>query len=628
MKRHFTINAINALGIVFLIVFLSNHLSVISAMAADQQDESLFTEATNIQVRDADEPYIIRSRFVNINFGLLSKKDRTLKTNSDVSTSLVLNLFNDIVFTVVLDRVAFNMSGSYSWFGHLDGIEESQVTLVIKDEVLSGNITLPGAFYQVRYKGDGLHAIYEIDQSTFPPEKEPIPIDISYERETPDMAMADDGSAIDVMTVYTGAARSAAGGTSAMETLIDLAISETNTGYSNSGVTQRVNLVHTAEVSYDESGFNWETTLGRLQDPTDGYMDNVHTLRDTYSADEVVLIVNNTGYCGIAYLMTSVSSSFESWAFALVSSNCATGYYSFAHEMGHNMAARHDWYVDGTVNSPYSYNHGYVAPAKNWRTIMSYSNDCSGCMRLNYWSNPAVSYGGVPMGVAEGTSTSCNEGQSAPNCDADNHKTLNNTAYTVANFRQSSATTTPTVTTTAVSSVTSNSASSGGNATSDGGASVTARGVCWSTSVNPTISNSKTSDGTGMGIFTSEIKGLSSKTTYHARAYATNSIGTGYGADLTFTTSSACPPCSGEDVVINGVTYASGEICECTGATILLLDVTVQNNATVNFTATTLITVGSGTTFVSGSNSSLTSPKMSFQPGSHVESGAVLNVGQ
>ena len=94
----------------------------------------------------------------------------------------------------------------------------------------------------------------------------------------------------------------------------------------------------------------------------------------------------------------------------------------------------------------------------------------------------------------------------------------------------------PTVTTTAVSSITSNSASSGGNVTSNGGASVTARGVCWSTSANPTTSDSHTSDGTGTGSFTSSITGLSPNTTYHVRAYATNSEGTGYGSDQTFTT--------------------------------------------------------------------------------------------
>ena len=94
----------------------------------------------------------------------------------------------------------------------------------------------------------------------------------------------------------------------------------------------------------------------------------------------------------------------------------------------------------------------------------------------------------------------------------------------------------PTVTTTDVSSITTTTASSGGDVTSEGSASVTARGVCWSTSADPTTADNKTTDGTGTGTFTSSITGLSSNTTYHVRAYATNSDGTGYGSDKTFTT--------------------------------------------------------------------------------------------
>lgn len=97
----------------------------------------------------------------------------------------------------------------------------------------------------------------------------------------------------------------------------------------------------------------------------------------------------------------------------------------------------------------------------------------------------------------------------------------------------------PTVTTTSASSITSNSAISGGNVTNDGGASVTARGVCWSTSSAPTISNSLTTNGTGTGSFSSSITSLISNTTYHVRAYATNSAGTAYGAEINFITSVA-----------------------------------------------------------------------------------------
>jgi hypothetical protein len=99
----------------------------------------------------------------------------------------------------------------------------------------------------------------------------------------------------------------------------------------------------------------------------------------------------------------------------------------------------------------------------------------------------------------------------------------------------------PTVTTTAISGITSNGASSGGNVTSDGGAAVTVRGVCWGTSQNPTISGSKTSDGTGTGNFTSAVTGLNPGITYYVRAYATNSAGTSYGQQLSFTATAVTP---------------------------------------------------------------------------------------
>ncbi len=94
-----------------------------------------------------------------------------------------------------------------------------------------------------------------------------------------------------------------------------------------------------------------------------------------------------------------------------------------------------------------------------------------------------------------------------------------------------------TVTTATISSITSTTAVSGGNVVSDGGLSVTARGVCWNTSANPTIANSKTTNGSGTGSFSSSITGLSANTPYFLRAYATNSAGTFYGNELTFTTS-------------------------------------------------------------------------------------------
>jgi M6 family metalloprotease-like protein len=96
----------------------------------------------------------------------------------------------------------------------------------------------------------------------------------------------------------------------------------------------------------------------------------------------------------------------------------------------------------------------------------------------------------------------------------------------------------PTVTTTAASSITASSATSGGNVTADGGATVTARGICYSTSASPTTANSTVASGTGTGSFTANMSGLAASTTYYVRAYATNSAGTAYGTQISFTTSS------------------------------------------------------------------------------------------
>jgi len=97
----------------------------------------------------------------------------------------------------------------------------------------------------------------------------------------------------------------------------------------------------------------------------------------------------------------------------------------------------------------------------------------------------------------------------------------------------------PVLTTTAISSVTSTTAVSGGNISSDGGSAVTARGVCYSTSASPTLSDSHTSNGSGTGSFISNLAHLTPATTYYVRAYATNSAGTAYGNERSFVTKPA-----------------------------------------------------------------------------------------
>jgi uncharacterized protein (TIGR02145 family) len=101
--------------------------------------------------------------------------------------------------------------------------------------------------------------------------------------------------------------------------------------------------------------------------------------------------------------------------------------------------------------------------------------------------------------------------------------------------------TAPMVTTATVTSIASTTASCGGMITSNGGATITARGVCWSTNHNPTVADNKTSDGSGNGSFTSSLQGLLPVTPYYVRAFASNSAGTAYGAEATFTTMALDP---------------------------------------------------------------------------------------
>lgn len=505
--------------IVISMFFVSLGLYIGDVFGQVHDSTDLFQDvyAEGRQFRGADST-VMRARFVKINFDMLSCEGDAGDAEG-AALYVDLNLFADAYYNAVLDRKGTNKRGADTWIGHIEGVDHSRVILVYKDGILAGNISVPGEFYQVRSEDKDLHSIRQLDHSKFEScaaEEEDTPdahAGHAHGTEAPALdgaadAADDDGSTIDVMVVYNQAARAGSGSTEAINTEIDLAITETNQGYINSGVNQRVNLVHTAEVDYIESGSIY-TDRNNLRNTSDGYMDEVHTLRDTYAADLVVLITEGGGgYCGVAYIMTSVSTSFESYGFCVVKRSCATGYYSFGHELGHIMSARHDYYVDGTLNSPYSYNHGFVNVTDQWRTVMAYNNECSDnsvyCTRIDYWSNPDVTYGGDAMGVAEGN----------PNA-ADNRKTLNNTAYTIANFRVSAQ---PEITVTAPN---------GGESLELG----SSQNITWnSTGLSDTIKITLVKDGVVVGVISSGLNPAAGSYSWTVGNYTggTAAAGTGY----------------------------------------------------------------------------------------------------
>ncbi|MBS1529078.1 MAG: hypothetical protein JSU01_02120, partial [Bacteroidetes bacterium] len=162
--------------------------------------------------------------------------------------------------------------------------------------------------------------------------------------------------------------------------------------------------------------------------------------------------------------------------------------------------------------------------------------------------------------------------------------------------------TAPVLTTTAISGATATTATSGGNITSDGGSSVTARGVCWNTTGSPTTSDSKTTDGTGTGAFTSSLTGLSPSTTYYVRAYATNGVSTTYGNAVSFTTS-ANPPTTISSIALAGSSPTNSSSVQYT----VTFGASITGVTTSNFSLTTDGSLaGASITSVSGSGTTYT----------------------
>jgi hypothetical protein len=185
---------------------------------------------------------------------------------------------------------------------------------------------------------------------------------------------------IDVIVAYT---KKAAHGYADIEReLVALAIEEANRSFRLSNLGHiSLRLVHTYQADYVEEGAHFDH-VWRFADKGDGYMEEIHGLRDKYRADVAVLIVDDSKGCGLA---TRVGADADE-AFAVVHHACAAASYTVAHEVGHLIGARHELsFVNGT----------------KWRDIMAYKDSCGGCPRMPVWSSPTVLVNGEPAGTVE-----------------------------------------------------------------------------------------------------------------------------------------------------------------------------------------------------------------------------------
>lgn len=350
-------------------------------------------------------------------------KSRAVKINRQMLRKgrFFVSLPDGVSFEVVRTNQQEKGKERLSWVGHASDDPGSRAVFAASGDAVAGTLAYNDKLFKLEPRADGSHVLSEVMPTDPAPELDPIAVaDQSLILRDPGSTeiLASDTNAvtIDVLVAYTPAVGALYGAAGA-EALILQAVAEANQAYANSGMSTRLNLVRSVQTNYVESG-DMTRDLSRLRSTNDGYMDELHSLRDTYGADLVSLIENDPQYCGLAYRMATLSTSFASSAFSIVHHSCATGYYSFAHEIGHNQGAHHDAANASGAIFPYAY--GYLDPNNLFRTIMSY-NCPGGCTRIGYFSNAEIFYNGVPTGYSG----------AAENADA-----IDNTAATVARFRQ------------------------------------------------------------------------------------------------------------------------------------------------------------------------------------------------
>lgn len=282
---------------------------------------------------------------------------------------------------------------------------------------------VPGGakYYAIGSAGVGQVEVSQIDPDSYPREAEPVLYQGRVAQPSAALSLATTPE-LDVLVVYTPAAEAALGSAAKAKAHIQAAVGMANTAYGNSGINQRLNLVHSQLVDYIESE-DFGENLSRLQATADGHLDEVHAMRDRLGADLVVLMMEGGTSCGKANLAVHSSDSDDDSAFAIVAEDCLWKH-TFAHELGHISGAHHDMYSDPTPLPEYA--HGFISFAGQWRTIMAYEDPCEDqnfkCPRIGFFSsvqhtNPDDDrlVGSLPW--------------------ANNRRRLNETAVTLENFR-------------------------------------------------------------------------------------------------------------------------------------------------------------------------------------------------
>ena len=361
---------------------------------------------------------------------------------------LAINLFDDESIEATIDKVEVS-NKTTTIRGEIKGSDYGHIITTVYENKVLTVIELPAEGYQYKivYDNDAkTHFLYktklsELDKleggpSLTPPDQGNDSSSLSDTNAA--MVAADTAATIDILVVYTPAAASwASANAGNINLVISQAMTKAQLALENSNTLMNMRLVHSGQVAYTESG-NSITDLNRLTSANDGYMDQVHALRDQYGADLVALFATVEDVGGVGWLLQQKSGD-PDYAFCLVRVQQAGWTFTHIHEMGHNMGAHHhkqqnfqpgptrwnDW-----SENTWSAGWRWVGSA-NYCSIMTYEagdyfTDGQDHSRVAYFSNPSISY----QGQATGNSA-----------NGDNARTLREIRNVIAAYRIGSCTT-------------------------------------------------------------------------------------------------------------------------------------------------------------------------------------------
>lgn len=415
--------------------FIAISLSVfMSTSLLSAQEQQLLTRVKTVPQaartwdlkEKTSQPTIARSEFVRVNTPALM----SVRTGG----SLPLATFGATMFgkSYIVDINKVEVVHGYRCLtGKVRGRQGDSIFVVAPDRTISYSTMhmVEDSFVIVHAADSDVHVVQDLDESKntkicgccapggaakYSP-KAPVPGGSSGNNSSAGK-IAGSGKAealdtlIDVACFYTNAAAAGAGSIASIEAAIVNAVERANITSVTASTPIDFRLALVSGVNYSQDGTD---DLSRFRSTNDGHMDGVHSKRNTYGADLMHLITNySSQYCGVAYLMNTLSTSFASYAFGVTVRGCMGGNV-MTHEMGHNMACHHD--KNNAGGALFNHAYGFRTSDSRFRTVMSYSPGS----RIDTWSSPGVTHSGYTMGSST----------------EDNNLTLTKTRGSVSNFR-------------------------------------------------------------------------------------------------------------------------------------------------------------------------------------------------